>query len=149
MSADEPAEMDVDERNEFLGAGGTGVLSLSTPDGDPPHSVPVSYGFDASTETFYFRLSVGPDSEKGHLADRTVSFVTYGRADDGWQSVVARGRLEATSEASIATETLEGFSQTLIPYVDIFGEPPRTVSFEFYRLVPDEISTRQESRSTV
>lgn len=149
MSADDPTEMDVDERDEFLGVGGTGVLSLSTADGDPPHSIPVSYGFDASTETFYFRLSVGPDSEKGDLADRPVSFVTYGRGDDHWESVVASGRLEATSETSIATESLEGLSQTHIPYVDVFGEPPRTVSFEFYRLVPGEIGTRQESRSSV
>jgi nitroimidazol reductase NimA-like FMN-containing flavoprotein (pyridoxamine 5'-phosphate oxidase superfamily) len=147
MSADDPIEMGDDERDAFLGAGGTGVLSLSTPDGDSPYSIPVSYGYDASTETFYFRLSVGPDSEKGDLADRPVTFVAYGRSDGQWRSVVARGRLEATTEESVATETLEGLSRTHIPYVDVFGQPPRTVSFEFYRLVPADLGARRESSS--
>lgn len=147
MSTDEAVELGDEERDAFLGTGGTGVLSLSTPEPESPHSVPVSYGYDASAETFYFRLSVGPDSEKGDLADRPVTFVAYGQVDDDWQSVVAHGRLEATTEESIATETLEGFSQAHIPYVDIFGQPSRTVSFEFYRLVPDEMGARQESSS--
>lgn len=147
MSTTDSIEMSDDDRDAFLGTGGTGVLSLNTTNGDPPHSVPVSYGYDASTETFYFRLSVEPDSQKGDLADRPVTFVTYGQSDDSWRSVVARGRLEETTEESIATEALEGFGQTHIPYVDIFGQPPRTVSFEFYRLVPDEMGARQESSS--
>lgn len=149
MSATDPAELSEDERDAFLGVGGTGVLSLSTSTDESPHSIPVSYGYDAAAETFYFRLAAGSDSEKGELADRPVTFVAYGQDDDRWQSVVARGRLESTTEASIATETLEGFSQIHIPYVDIFGDPPRLVSFEFYRLLPTEIGTRRESSSTL
>lgn len=147
MSADDATAMTADERDAFLGTGGTGVLSLSTEADDPPHSVPVSYGYDAAAETFYFRLSVGPDSGKGELAERPVSFVTYGQADGEWRSVVASGRLESTTESSVATESLDGLGRTHIPYVDIFGEPPRTVSFEFYRLVPEEFGAKQESSS--
>ena len=82
MSPDSPVAMDAEGRDEFLGNGGTGVLSLSTTGEGPPHSVPVSYGYDATDETFYFRLAVGPDSEKGDLADRAVTFVTYGPGRD-------------------------------------------------------------------
>lgn len=145
MSADHPNEMTDGERDAFLGAGGTGVLSLSTESDEPPHTVPVSYGYDGSTGTFYFRLSIGPDSEKGDLADRPVAFVTYSQSDDRWQSAVARGRLESTTEESIAVESLEGLRGVELQYVDIFDQPLRTVTFEFYRLVPDSVEARRES----
>lgn len=147
MSSDQPNEMSVDDRDEFLGTGGTGVLSLSAPADEPPHAVPVSYGYDATDGAFYFRLAVRPDSEKGDLADRPVTFVTYGESGDGWRSVVASGRLAATTEESIAIESLEGLERVDLQYVDIFGQPLRTVTFEFYRLTPDEIGARQESSS--
>jgi nitroimidazol reductase NimA-like FMN-containing flavoprotein (pyridoxamine 5'-phosphate oxidase superfamily) len=147
MSTDHPNEMSEDERDAFLGAGGTGVLSLSTERDEPPHSIPVSYGYDSSAGAFYFRLSVAPDSEKGDLSDRPATFVTYGESDDRWQSVVARGRLESTTEESVAIETLEGLHGVDLQYVDIFGQPLRTVSFEFYRLAPETIGTRRESHT--
>lgn len=135
------------ERDEFLGNGGTGVISLDTADGDPPHSLPVSYGYDSATETFYFRLAAEPHTEKGDLAGRAVSFVVHGESDDRWHSVVADGRLDPTDDESIATAALEGFDRIHIPLVDIFGQPPKEVSFEFYRLDPDRIGTRKESSS--
>jgi hypothetical protein len=30
---------------------------------------------------------------------------------------------------------------------DVFGKPPGEVDFEFYRLVPDELTGRKESRT--
>lgn len=137
-------EMAEDERDAFLGRGGTGVISLSTAIDDPPHSLPVSYGYDAVGSTFYFRLAVPPGSEKGDLADRPVSFVTFGETDGVWQSVVATGRLEATTDEAIATETLEGLERVEIPLVDFFGKPIRDVDFEFYRLDPEQLSGRIE-----
>lgn len=137
-------QMTADERNEFLKNGGTGVLSLSTDDG-PPHSVPVSYGYDASTETFYFRLATGADSSKGDIEDGHVSFVTYDETDDGWRSVVARGQLEHVESEGIEIETLEGLDRVDIRLVDIFEAPLREVAFQFYRLAPDELTTRVEA----
>ena len=147
MSTDHPNEMSEDERDAFLGAGGTGVLSLSAGNDEPPHSIPVSYGYDNAAGEFYFRLAVAPDSEKGELGDRPATFVTYGDPEDRWESVVARGRLESTTEDSIAIETLEGLRGVELQYVDIFGQPLRTVSFEFYRLAPETLGTRRESYS--
>lgn len=149
MSTESSVDMSDGERDEFLGNGGTGVISLDTADGDPPHSVPISYGYDASASTFYFRIAAGSNSEKGDLSGRAATFVTYGQSDGDWRSVVAQGRLESTTEESIATETLEGLAQTHIPIVDIFGQSPRTVAFEFHRLNPDRMTARRESSSAV
>ena len=147
MTTDHPAAMDEEAVATYLGEGGTGVLSLSTDTATPPHAVPVSYGFDPATGTLYFRLAVGPDSAKTALADRPVTFVTYGEDDDRWQSVVARGHLEDVEASGIETETLTGLDRVEIPLVDMFDQPTRTVDFEFYRLVPDELTGRVETPS--
>jgi nitroimidazol reductase NimA-like FMN-containing flavoprotein (pyridoxamine 5'-phosphate oxidase superfamily) len=149
MSDTESVAMGADERDAFLGTGGTGVISFPSSDDESPHSVPVSYGYDRSETTFYFRLAVGPDSDKGDVAGRHVTFVIYGQQDENWQSVIAKGRLEETTEASVATESLEGLQQVHIPLVDIFGRPVKDVPFEFYRLVPDEMTSRRESSTAV
>ncbi|WP_225336320.1 pyridoxamine 5'-phosphate oxidase family protein [Halomicrobium urmianum] len=143
MPEDSPIEMDEKERDEFLGNGGTGVLSLSTSGDDSPHSVPVSYGYDRSESTFYFRLSNG--ESKGDLDGRPVAFVTYGDDDERWRSVVARGHLEDVDNEDIATESLDGLDHVDIPLIDIFHAPTREVDFEFHRLVPDELTARIES----
>jgi len=144
MSADSPATLTDDERDEMLGNGGTGVISLSTPADAPPHSVPVSYGYDPTESVFYFRLAVGPDSEKGDLDGRAVTFVNYGTDDGRYRSVVARGTLENIESDEIGTAALDGLDHVDIPLVDIFDEPTRVVDFEFLRLVPDELTTRTE-----
>lgn len=149
MNEHSPAEMDGDERDEFLGTGGTGVISFSTDEDEPPHSVPVSYGYDATESTFYFRVSVGPDSEKGELAARPASFVVFQHDEDRWRSVVAKGRLEDISEDSVGTDALAGIQRVDIPLVDMFDVPTREVPFEFVRLVPDELTGRVESSTEV
>jgi nitroimidazol reductase NimA-like FMN-containing flavoprotein (pyridoxamine 5'-phosphate oxidase superfamily) len=145
MAEDSRTEMGPDEVDDFLGAGGTGVLSLSTGE-DAPHSVPVSYGYDATDRVFHFRLSAGPDSAKGDLIDRAVTFVAFDEADDGWQSVVAQGRLEDLEEGDVDNERLAELRRVEIPLVDLFDEPLREVSFEFVRLDPDRLTGRREVR---
>lgn len=137
-------EMGDDERDEFLGQGGTGVLSLATDDG-PPHTVPVSYGYDNEEATFYFRLAVGDSHSKGPLADRAVSFVTFDRTDDDWHSVVTQGHLEDVEREGIETATLDGLHRVDIPLVGIFDRPTKDVDFQFYRLVPEELTGRVQS----
>lgn len=145
MPGAESVVMGDDERDEFLGTGGTGVISLSTTGGEPPHAIPVSYGYDATETSFYFRLAVEPGSGKGDLDGRAASFVAHGLADGAYRSVVADGRLERTTDESIATETLEGLERVRIPLVDIFGKPSAEVQFEFYRLDPERLTGRRES----
>lgn len=71
MSDAQSIEMDADERDAFLGTGGTGVISFAGSSDEPPHSLPVSYGYDDSEATFYFRLAVGSESDKGDVAGVT------------------------------------------------------------------------------
>jgi nitroimidazol reductase NimA-like FMN-containing flavoprotein (pyridoxamine 5'-phosphate oxidase superfamily) len=147
MSTRSSIELGEDERNEFLGDGGTGVMAFPGSGDGPPHAIPISYGYDAAEATFYFRLAVGPDSRKGDVDGRAVSFVVHGDGEGPWRSVVAEGRLERTTDDSIATETLQGLERVRIPLFDVFEKPPGEVAFEFYRLVPDELTGRTESKS--
>ncbi|WP_254271581.1 pyridoxamine 5'-phosphate oxidase family protein [Haloarcula marina] len=146
MDSDSHVAMDDEEIEAFLGNGGVGVLSLSNETDDPPYTVPVSYGYDPEGDVFYFRLAVGPDSSKPELNDRAASFVVHREEDERWRSVVADGRLEDAHEESIATDTLDGMDRVEIPLIDIFDNPTRVVSFEFYRLVPRHLTGRVESR---
>jgi len=142
MDNESAVSMPAEERDEHLDTGGTGVLSLSAGE-ESPHSLPVSYGYDAETPALYFRLAVGGDRSKGDLDGRAVSFVTYGE-EDGWWSVVARGRLVDIEREAVASEALAGLERVDIPLVDIFEHPTREVDFEFYRLTPDELTGRVE-----
>lgn len=138
-------DMERDERDEFLGSSGTAVVSLGTGEDAPPHSIPVSYGYDATEEVFYLRLAVGREHAKGDPTDSPVSLVVHGEVDGRWHSVVARGRLERTTDDDIAIETLEGLDRVDIPYVDIFERPLRQVDFEFFRLDPTDLTARTEA----
>lgn len=147
MADSETTAMDEAERDAALGDGGTGVVSFGTGEGEAPHSIPVSYGYDSADGIFYFRLAVGPESEKRDVLDDPVSFVVYDSGDDGWWSVVVTGTLERTTEEGIETETLRGLERVNIPLVDIFGRPPGEVPFEFFRLVPEEWGARKETKT--
>jgi nitroimidazol reductase NimA-like FMN-containing flavoprotein (pyridoxamine 5'-phosphate oxidase superfamily) len=140
-----PERLDREERATLLGTGGTGVISLSTEDDAPPHSIPVSYGFDPAEETFYFQLAVGFESEKSTLLDRGVAFVVYEQVNERWQSIVARGQLEHINDEKIGTEALAGLDRSHIPLFDVFDRPTRKVNFAIYRLIPDQLSGRRET----
>ncbi|MDG5819768.1 pyridoxamine 5'-phosphate oxidase family protein [Natronococcus sp. A-GB7] len=143
----EENQLSESEIDGFLARVDTGVLSLSTPADEPPHSVPVSFGYNADQTAFFFRVADLPPQQKGNLEERSVTFVTYG--DDGeiggYVSIVAQGSLEPTTGAETATEALSGLEGVTIPFVDIFGDPPKDISFSFYRLVPETLTGRKET----
>lgn len=145
-TAPEEIQLSDSEIDEFLNRVDTGVLSLSTPTDEAPHSVPVSFGYNAAQTAFYFRIADLPPKTKGELDGRTVTFVTYGRDEEtgGYVSVVAQGSLEPTTGDESDTEALAGFEGVTIPFVDIFGERPADLSFSFYRLVPETLAGRKE-----
>ena len=148
MDTADAVRMEADERDEFLGTSGVGVLSLAVSRTESPHSVPVSYGYDPTESAFYFRLAVGPKSGKGELENRAVTFVTVGTVDDRWKSVVANGRLRSTTDEAIETEALAGLDRVLtIPLFDVFGRPTSDVPFEFYQLQPEQLTGRVERYS--
>ncbi|NGM70671.1 pyridoxamine 5'-phosphate oxidase family protein [Natronolimnobius sp. AArcel1] len=132
-----------EERIDFLDTGGTGVLSFATDSGEPPASLPVSYGFYDSDETFYFRLSFPPGTSKREFLDNPVSFVTYRDTADGWRSVVATGTLEELATAHPESVAVQGMWAIDIPTVEIFDRPRDEVEFHDFRLDPDRVTGRK------
>ena len=148
-SGPDELQLSESERNAFLNRVDTGTLSLATPAEKPPHSIPVSFGYDTVETTFFFRIADLPPREKGELDNRPVTFVVY--SDDteigSYVSVIAQGSLERTTSDEIASETLAGLERVTIPFVDMFGEPPAEIDFSFYRLVPETFTSRKETRT--
>jgi hypothetical protein len=136
-------KMTHEEVETLLGDGGTGVVSFSADEGEPPYSIPVSYGYVADAGNFHFRFALSDHSEKDDFLGRPVSFVTYDRTDDGWRSVVARGELEDLSDAPYESTALQERWGVDIPLVDIFQDPPEDVTFQLFRLVPDRLTGRK------
>ncbi|ELZ00699.1 hypothetical protein C482_08758 [Natrialba chahannaoensis JCM 10990] len=133
-----------DERDEFLGRGGTGVLSFATDSDEPPVSIPVSYGYSEEESVLYFQLSFAPGSRKHDLVDRRVSFVVHDETAAGWRSVVATGQLAELSNEPYESAVVQGMWAIDLPHVDIFEQPREDVTFENYYLDPDRITGRKE-----
>ena len=149
MADTRTVELDEGEREEFLGTGGTGVLSFAAGIDQPPYSLPVSYGYDDMDAVFYFRLGFVAGSRKADVVDdrRQVSFVTYDETDNRWASVVATGTLEEVTEASIGSAAMQGLRRVEIPMVDVFERETDDVTFRFFRLDPEQVSGRKEALS--
>jgi uncharacterized protein len=140
-------QMSPEEMSEFLGRGGTGVVSFSTGEDDSPVSLPASYGYNADERAFYYRLSVSDDSRKTEFVDAPVSFVTHRETDDGWRSIVATGRLEEIEDVPFEPGAIHGMWAVRIPIVDIFERPPKETTFRFFRLDPETMTGRKEVRT--
>ncbi|WP_204960024.1 pyridoxamine 5'-phosphate oxidase family protein [Salinigranum salinum] len=143
MSRAEP--MDEAEIDGFLGNEGTGTLAFAQE--DESYAIPISYGFDATDGTFYFRLAFHPDSEKRAFLgpDSTVSFVVSEETDEGWRSVVARGHLRETGEAAIDSSVVEAIRRVNIPFFTVFDRPARDLDFQLFRLRPDELTGHKQT----
>ncbi|ELY58710.1 pyridoxamine 5'-phosphate oxidase family protein [Natronolimnohabitans innermongolicus] len=132
-----------DERAEFLGDGGIGVLSFGTDEAEPPASLPVSYGYLDEPEHFYFKLSFPPGSSKSELVGNPASFVVHGERDGTWHSVVASGTLEELANLPPESAAVQRMWAVSIPTVDIFDRPREEIPFHDFRLVPDSITGRK------
>jgi len=142
MDDAEAVEMDAAAVADFLGRRGTGVLALAR-DGES-YAVPVSYGYDEGTGCFYLRLGFGPVSEKRRFVETTerATLVVYGQTDDRWRSVVARGALEPITEADVDLALVRALRQADLPLLAIFDVDREELSFQTYRLDPDELGGR-------
>ncbi|XVH33527.1 pyridoxamine 5'-phosphate oxidase family protein (plasmid) [Haloferacaceae archaeon DSL9] len=136
-----------EERDEFLGNGGTGVISFATSTDEPPFSLPVSYGYYADLETFYFQFAFLPDSGKEGAVDEPVTFVVHADTDEGWRSVVATGDLEEVTDAPYESIAVQGLWGVDIPQIDIFERPPEELTYRTFRLVPDRVTGRKQVQS--
>lgn len=140
--AERSVTMNRETIDEFLGSGGTGVLSLAKD--DTPYALPVSYGYDAATQEFYLRLSMHPDSRKQRFLDDSTEcqLVVYDQVDKDWCSVIATGKLTEVEETEITPQVVEGIRRAELPLIEIIDEPQETVEFRIFRLSVFELTGR-------
>ncbi|WP_458209306.1 pyridoxamine 5'-phosphate oxidase family protein [Haladaptatus sp. NG-SE-30] len=148
MNDHRAVQMDADGITDFLGRGGSGVLSLAKD--DAPYSIPVSYGYDASSRRFFIRLGFTGESEKrAYLnASEMARLVVYGQTESGWKSVIATGQLEEATDSDIDVHVVWVLRESQLPVRDLFEVPPDEVSFDMYRLDVEELSGRQTANGT-
>ncbi len=137
-------QMSDDEVADFLGRGGTGVLSFAAGSDEPPVSIPVSYGYNADEGLLYYQLSTPQDSRKSDFIDQPVSFVVYSKTDSRWESVIATGTLDDIEEKQYESSAVQGMWAIQIPRVDIFERPRKEITFHFFSLDPDTLTGRKE-----
>lgn len=143
MPTDGPATMTDAEIHDFVGRGGTGVLSLAS--GNVPYSTPVSYGFDPELRAFLLRLGFTADSEKRAFVDASAEarLVVYDRVDGEWRSAVAVGELTRVDDDALTPEIADVLRQADGPLLDVWDEPADQVDFELYRLGVQRLTGRK------
>ncbi|MFB6178752.1 MAG: pyridoxamine 5'-phosphate oxidase family protein [Halorientalis sp.] len=132
------------ERDAFLGDGGISVLSFSTPRDEPPFLLPVSYGFDRHSDSFYFSLAFPNEAGKRDVVDNPVSFATHSKTPEGWRSVVATGTLDEVTNMPYDSSAVQGMWTVQIPEVDIFDRPREDIEFRDFHLEPETLTGRKE-----
>jgi hypothetical protein len=121
--------------DSFLATQSAGALSL-TKENDS-YAIPVAYTYAPEDGDFYFRLGYAPGSRKREYieATDTATFVVAAETDDGWKSVVGRGRVEHQNTVeNLARHRMPGESESQadrelrIPFYHVFEARPRCCS---------------------
>lgn len=137
--------MTTSEMNDFLGRQETGVLSLA--DADEPYAVPISYGYDATDQTFYMRLVSTPESEKRQFlaSSPRARLVVYEENESrtDYRSVVAVGSLTEIPPEELTVDHVEQYGEAKRPLFEIWGESKQNLNIRLYELDPDELSGRR------
>jgi nitroimidazol reductase NimA-like FMN-containing flavoprotein (pyridoxamine 5'-phosphate oxidase superfamily) len=82
-------------------------------------------------------LSLADDSDAYAVP---VSFVVYDLTDDGWKSVVVRGRTEAVSKTTLGTSILETVEDLDIPCVRAHDHAGEQLDFSVVRIDATSVS---------
>lgn len=145
MSLAQETEMSASQIDEFLSTRETGVLSLASE--DEPYSFPISYGYDATTGTFYMRLVSTPESQKRAFlgSDPQVRLVVYDENVEGtvYRSVVAAGVLEEIEPSEMSVEEIEQYGEASRPLFEIWGKGKDELDIQLYKFQPAELSGRR------
>lgn len=142
MTKDRTVAMETDDIDEFLGSGGTGVLSMARR--NVPYSVPISYGYDPDERVFYLRLGDTPDSEKRAFieATETARLVVHEQVDDTWTSVIATGGLTEVSGEELNANVATRLREAERPLFEIWDEPSEEITLVITRLSVDSLTGR-------
>lgn len=133
MARDRRIGMSAEETDAFLGAHGTGVLSLACD--DDPYAIPIAYGYDPSERRFYLRSVSTPDSDKRRFlgGDPQARLVVY-EDGDVYRSVVAAGPLVRIDPESLTAADVEQYGSAGRPLFETWSEPTDELDIELYRL---------------
>lgn len=140
MAGRQRTEMDAIEIADFLDTQQTGVLSLAR-DNDS-YCIPVSFLFNEKEHAVYLRLGYGRSSTKRQFVDAVdrATFLSYARTDDGWKSVMARGKLEAISEGELDSQQAEFVRNLKIPYFRVHSQSTEDLQFDIVRINVTELT---------
>lgn len=142
MATDQQKALSREQVDDFLARHETGVLSLARE--DEPYSIPISYGYNASTQQFYLRLVSTPESEKRKFLSSSpaVRLVVYREDGNTYRSVVAVGTLEQIDRDELTIEHIEQYGETKDPLFAMWGESKRDVDIRLYRIDPTDVTGR-------
>lgn len=144
MTLARETEMAPSEVDDFLGDRETGVLSLARE--ESPYSIPISYGYDADSRTFYLRLVSTPESDKRAFLDSSPEARLVVYDDEGetvYRSVVASGRLESIAPEELSVDQIEQYGSARRPLFEIWGIEKDDLEIELYEFQPTELSGRR------
>lgn len=145
MSLAQETEMSASQIDDFLSDAETGVLSLAMD--NEPYSIPISYGYDASSQAFYLRLVSAPGSEKRKFLSSSPDcrLVVYDEDSDGteYRSVIAVGALEEIDPSEMSIEEIEQYGEARRPLFEIWGAGKEDLDIRLYTLQPAELSGRR------
>lgn len=145
MTLAEETEMSSSEIDAFLGQMETGVISFAR-EGEP-YSIPISYGYDTDSRTFYLRLVSTPESRKHAflVSSPAASLVVYEGSDAAstYRSVVATGRLEAVDPDELSPEQIAQYGEAGRPLFEIWGVEKPDLDIQLYEFQPEELSGRR------
>jgi len=139
-----PATMSDEQMDAFLESVGFGILSFA---GDPPYSIPMSYGYDAENRVLYLHMSSYDGSEKQarlEMSDAVSLVVSQYDRPDKWRSVVVDGTLTRLSDEEARNrDVLTAYADSKLASVDVFERDLSEISFHWYVIDPTDISGRR------
>ena len=133
--------MSDDEIDSFLRERGSGTLSLT--DEQETYAVPESFGYDG--DYLYFQFVHSDDSHKMTFLETTdvATFTTFTDNRPG-QSVIVRGPIDSVPTEDEVRASRAFSSNSVVPMLNVsINKSVDELSFEFYRLRPDDISGRK------
>ncbi|WP_336037962.1 pyridoxamine 5'-phosphate oxidase family protein [Halobacterium yunchengense] len=131
-----------DEAAAFLARAGDGVLTLH---GDPPHSFPVSFAYDAETGRCLLQFVCHSASRKRAVLrdDPAATLVAYETTSpDDWASVVVAGALAALDAPD--ADDRRAYAEQATPIgLSVFDADPADLDVAWYELRPESVSGRR------
>lgn len=143
MPVNEEAELSERDIDAFLGEHETGVLTLAR--GDDPYAIPISYGYDPSTQQFYLRLVSTTASEKREFLASAprARLVIYEEEGNVYRSVIVKGVLSELPKEELSVEDIVQYGDAKRPLFEMWGAEKPALDVKLYQLSPERMNGRR------